>query len=735
MQWVVCLVLFWAAAAPGQVSDLGVSVQPADIGIGGIVRPGTWTPMRVTLENRSASSRNVRCQWLLADIDGDRIQVHRSLALTPQRTQQLWLYAVPAYNMDNRPDWRVQVIDEDSGELLATQRLTLGTRLEPRVNMIGVTSPLALDLRRFADDLTQHEEIRFIRGLNPAALPDRWYGLSGLQALIWTPDTADPGDPTVMPGTLKAIREWVDRGGHLVAVLPSNDAPSWVESPLADMLPAVRISKVADVHMPAALGNPKDPILIDMQVLEPQGDTSVVLADADDRPWVVAGQYGFGRVTLIGVELTARQLSSRKMPDAPDLWRAVFGWRNKALPKDKEEARRQGTMRSERREMGRIVRPTIAMRDTFTGALMLAIVVFGVYWLVAGPLGFAVLRQRGMAEHSWVVFVALVAVFSAICWGGATLLRPRQNRVAHFTVLDVDATTGRVHVHSWLSAFVARHGRVHIAIDPKRTQSNRNTLVSAGLPGSKTEAVFLDPQRYDLAAAAPYGAQVPYRATAKQFELDFIGPPGSTGTGRSDDDRWIMPQAFPLRIVNGFPEGQVSHRLPGTLKDVLVVYCPGGGAEPVVAQQGPWTEETRYPIRRPKDPKNSVLAVYDVRDLKNRWKGYLANRIKTNKPSGLDDYEPDRRVPLAGNQIIAPTEILTFFSTLPPPRYWDDTWETVRYTRALGREFDLTALLKLRRVIIIGYLEDAPLPVPLTINGRECEGSGWVMVRWISPIP
>ena len=185
--WLV--VLLAAAVASAQTSDVIVTVQPNDIGLGGIVRPGTWTPLLVTLENRSAKIRKVRCQWVLSDIDGDRVQAHRSLVLTPQHQSKAWLYAVPPYNTGATPDWRVQVIDEESGKLLASQRLVIGTKLAPEVNMIGVTSSMSLDLRRFADNLTQHEKILFIRSLDPGLLPDRWYGFDGLQALIWTPDS------------------------------------------------------------------------------------------------------------------------------------------------------------------------------------------------------------------------------------------------------------------------------------------------------------------------------------------------------------------------------------------------------------------------------------------------------------------------------------------------------------------------------------------------------------------
>ena len=125
------LVLLAAPVAPAQVSDVTVSVQPADIGLGGVVRPGSWTPMRVRLSNRSATLREVRCRWVLTDIDGDRVQAWRSMALTPGRDEETaWLYAVPPYNLPATVDWRIHVHDEKSGKLLASQQVAVAQRIE-----------------------------------------------------------------------------------------------------------------------------------------------------------------------------------------------------------------------------------------------------------------------------------------------------------------------------------------------------------------------------------------------------------------------------------------------------------------------------------------------------------------------------------------------------------------------------------------------------------------------------
>jgi len=41
-----------------------------------------------------------------------------------------------------------------------------------------------LDLRRYTESFTQHEDIRFLRGLDPGMLPDRWHGFGALQAFM-----------------------------------------------------------------------------------------------------------------------------------------------------------------------------------------------------------------------------------------------------------------------------------------------------------------------------------------------------------------------------------------------------------------------------------------------------------------------------------------------------------------------------------------------------------------------
>ena len=88
------LMLAWASVpAQAQIELVEMRVEPASIGLGGRFRASTWTPMLLTLTNRSAQSQQVRCEWIVPDSDGDRVQAHRTVTLSPSRTQRVWLYA------------------------------------------------------------------------------------------------------------------------------------------------------------------------------------------------------------------------------------------------------------------------------------------------------------------------------------------------------------------------------------------------------------------------------------------------------------------------------------------------------------------------------------------------------------------------------------------------------------------------------------------------------------------
>ena len=132
------------------------------------------------------------------------------------------------------------MVEAESGALLSS--LAVRPRAEQLLRdgetLLAVTSPAELGLADFERHDTTHTPVKVARGLSLGRLPDRWQGLAGLDALVWTPDRGgDPADPLAVSGAqLGALREWVYRGGHLVVMLPQV-GQTWTRSPLADLLP------------------------------------------------------------------------------------------------------------------------------------------------------------------------------------------------------------------------------------------------------------------------------------------------------------------------------------------------------------------------------------------------------------------------------------------------------------------------------------------------------------------
>jgi hypothetical protein len=797
--------LLVASTAQAQLDAIRLDVRPNDLGLDGYVRPGTWTPLRLTLDNPSPAPRRVLCQWVLTDSDGDTVLAETAATLSPQRRQSVWLYACPPLTTRASTTWRVLVMDFADGKVGSVQdSRAIAVRnpdalVSPGRRCIGVTGVQSLGLEPYEQDVTQHEPASIIRGLDPANLPDRWHGLAMLETLIWTADGGDPAAPGV---PTDALREWVRRGGHLVICL-SNGVNYWPQSPLGNVIPQVDASRIEGVRPPSWLGDPftVEDQRITVHRLEPKpglgynlGDhVAVLLRDRDGSPLVVSSLLGFGRITLIGIDLTDPALVRMRLPSGQQrIWNTLFGWLGPAMePAALEAGIKAGSIHRAdirpRDELGDDITPLIAMRETTAAALLLAILLFALYWIIAGPVGYAVLRKRGLERHSWLVFVAVVLSFSLIAWGGALLLRPTKTHIAHLTVLDVDAASPIVHAQAWLSLFSPTFGDVELTVAPTDADGDANLLSAPGFDPAQLPTGFLESRSYRLSAPSPTrpgpgsgvtlppqaeinnpksavesqapGLRIPMRATTKPLMIDYLGPlpadsPWITG-------QWIMPRGQ-LKLVNYLPQGQLIHKLPGNLRDVRVFYCPGLTTGPsgltgsrkteqpfVIASFDQWPPETPIDIQA---AAMTPLAV-PPRTLGAPWGGFLgaltAGKVNVNDPNQLiqmgqpphiaiqqQQQQLQQQKDISASSVVQMIWKLSFFSALPPPDFTVEPNENsfeglpVNYRRSVGRSLDLTATLRQRQILIIGFLENSEMPIPLSLDGKTVPATGWTVVRW-----
>ena len=744
---VVSIAVVGLRSVKADTPHISVEVLPENVGLNGVVRPGQWTPMLIQVENKLSKARQVRCQWVVSDADGDRVDSQRLVVLNPDRVNRVWLYAKLPAATDLKASWRINVIDGNSGATLATQEVRAAEIIPAHTRVIGVTSSQSLGLDRYAHPVTQHEECRVIRGVNPMDLPDRWHGLSLMQALIWTADGGDPGSTPISVETIRAIKNWVKRGGHLVVSF-GGVGEAWFESSLRDMLPPVSVKRSYGVKVPQWLGNPDagtsvPPIDVKFfEVLTADAHkVSVLLRDAEDRALVVAANFGFGCVTLIGVDLADPVIKMIKPPQENGLWSQVFHWQTPAYSKSYlDQALQQRRMLApqyrQKVKLDRFIPRIIAMHGTATSALLAAMILFGLYWLVAGPVSVAVLKRRDQLQHSWMVFLGVICVASVCAWGGAWTMRPLKTSISHFTVLDFDARSSYVHGQSWMSVLVPKHKNVEVAIGAQNVDLGTSVLSSPGTHHGGREGGFVDRRVYEINGVSPSQVIVPIRATAKQFEIDYLGRSISSGHGVGTNTSVMRIEELHMKAE--WPTGKLVHNFPGTLNNVLVVYCAGDGQIPVVWRlDTPWLPGGEMMLHPSETPQPLVQPYRYDREGVRLWKseGYLGRLMAFKTGQNWGGQEPVGAI-LADSEIVQAVEMLSFFDMLPPPDFLNTKFASrvVNYGRRFGRALDLTQLVALRCLIVIGHLNDSPMLLPVTVDGTVVSSSGRTVVRWVCPL-
>ncbi|WP_432800283.1 hypothetical protein [Poriferisphaera sp. WC338] len=748
-----------------QQQPVTLNISRNDMGINGIIRAGTWTPIRLSLTNNASETRQVTCRWMIPDSDGDTVFAERTVNLPPAIQQQVWLYGSPAYSANNNTTWDFHILDTETGELLASQlKVAIPKYLSAEESAIGIfgTGNIGLNdfmttsvnqgfgYSRFQPYIGSHEYTDFIANLQLNNLPDRWYGLSIFNTIVWSQNGGDPNEARVRSEMLGAVREWVERGGHFIVILPAVAEP-WTSSSLADMLPvdksqmrqyeALPPSNIVGLSM-----NEPTPILMTAFDVQPNQDkVSIVATDKQGTPLIVSRQYGFGKVTLIGIDLASPSLRSMGLPAYQKLgiWHDVLRWQAPAYRgKFIDEQVKQGKMTRGRSpaDLTAFIPNMIAMRNTTSAALLLALLLFAIYWLLAGPISYATLRYLKRPDLSWTVFGGLVVVFIVIAWSGAYFMRPTSSQINHYTLLDMTSEDDQVHAHSWLSLYMPSFASNRVAVAPD-SPSGHNTLASPGFNTLSDGSGFIDTQSYVQQSGKPYAAEIPFRATTKNLEIDFYGDISAEQSGL--DKPWPRIESD-LEIDNLFrPTGTITHRFATPLRDIRFVYMPGraaGSSRPARDSKvytwrynGVWEPGKPLTVQLPSVGANDLIK-WPKKYTKRTWskEGFLGTLIGLNAGDRFHEIDPTQKVNIPESSVIQAIELLSFYEMLPPPDFYADSLSAPRsYRRYLGRLFDLTRLIDGRRLVVIAHMDQSTLPIPLTVDEGVLPSKGWTTIRWV----
>lgn len=793
--WILVILLAWM---PGMTSIAGAQDAPRGViplmrdpevridldsfGVGDVARRGDWTGVRLKLLYAGDAPKTVLVRLAHNDPDGDEPEQQISLALNPGTPQSVWLYTrlpfryTPGEGLvasvmealeggqapDGSPGYR-------PGRLLGRVMLNPGANAveEGVVGIVGIVGDRMLGLQPYSDGdksgihIMGTEMWAFAKSIRPGDMPDHWSGLASLGTLLWANgEPAGSFEPSQLSlESARAVRQWVERGGHLVIILPQY-GQTWTSeqsNKLYSIMPAVSITTEENADLLSlrpmlSLRNDSTfPSKGTVHYFRPQanaeaGQAIPVLAAPDGRCVVVRRLVGAGAVTLVGIDLNATAFSQFSAVQAEAFWHRVFGRRG---PQSSASAKAGGVNFGRNNWIvdGDIDQLIAQTGRTYVGVLV-GLIVFALYWLVAGPLGYAALKSRGMQRHSWVLFLGSGVVFTGVCWGGATVLRPSRVSAKHVTILDHVYGQPMERARMWASVLIPTYGTSRISVERPDPDSPRALISAWDPPGDESAwRAFPDARGYVVDTRDPSILAVPTRATVKQVQVDWAGGP-----------RWGMPMpvgegdAAKLELVTENNadrlKGVLVHHLPGALRDVRIVIvrgqrpyaAPGDGSRandttPIVqgssyALAGEWPAETELDLAahtggdRPQDQAVRSLTTF------------LNSLVPRPESSVLavGGQDPTRDLPWTTRM-----NALAFFGMLPQPDLGDNASVPFIPLRRVTHGYDLSRWLTQPCIIIVGELSgDAAAgasPVPLTVDGETVPTNGRTFVRWVYPLP
>lgn len=806
--WVLFL-FAWTATFPLTLTGAAGTARAQDappvvielerFGVGSVFRPGDFVATRLRLTSNLPEPTGAFVVWESPEATGDIVEYSRPIALNPGVPVRVWHYLRTMPGVDASTNWAVRIYRDEDGErgpeitgaIVSPAQVPSTVQLPPEVGVIGIVGTqqrMGLDqyltqLQPGAPPIAGHEPLYLSAGLTAEDLPDRWEGLDTFHSLVW----ADELPQNLSEAQGRALREWIYRGGHLVIALPAAGNP-WglgepiAASPLHDLLP----SNAPEVDPAEPLASML-PILSKSRSLRPdaadlelsirtfpgpddltnQYEPLIALPEPDGRTVVIQRNYGFGLITLVGLPISTGQMIAVEarggtLPEADVFWNRIFGWRrdtpdvNDLRALDQERRLRVTGLSQEDLGKGRVIAENISMSGAAGAGLGLAFFLFVVYWLVAGPVGFALLRTAKLQRHSWLVFALTGLVFTLVALVSVRWLRESDVRVQHLTFLDHVARPGPTPLSepiyqratSYLSVYLPGYRPTELSLESEAGW--RDVLAPFAAPGVPSTR-FQNPDRYVVPFDEPAEYVVPVRATTKELYARWTGPL---------DPEWggLFRAVEPLRLEGRAIRGSLTHDLPGTLQDFKVfLILPDRMLPPRYMPTEPGKPRVIAP---PRGNMLNVGRLYagarwpagGVLDLAAAETELNTPRIPATLVGGIDARYMDvlRREHdfnagvttgggITGDETRRTFEILSLFHQMPPPEYIQDRQlgqdPAVVLARVVGRDLDLSNWFNRPALIITGYLENSELPIPLRVEGNEPQSTGLTMVRWVHPLP
>ena len=383
-----------------------------DWGLGGAVKAGSWCPLYLELRSTHEDFRG----FLEVEVEAgqDTIPLFvKALDLPADTLTRHWVYFRTPVSLYKDPAYRFHWRVRDMRDRVRLRR-EWGRNVVASAGdtVIAVMRTAGVDRAGLAGLLKTDASVRTqpLR-VSPQLAPDRSMGYASADAIVWI----NPNPSAfVITEQADAIVDYVREGGHLVIAV----ADGWqavAQSFLGGMSPA-ELTGSTLVSGPAGLGEygaTSEAIVLARM----ENVTGEVLMKSRGAPVIVRGDFGLGRVTLIGFDPTRAPFADLDLKEA--FWGDILGIETE-VPEEEHHSKESVS--------GALIRPL----NDFPGFKPINFLFVGiflaVYVILIGPVDYLVLKRLKKMHWTWITFPAIaigasVLAFLALSTGRVTGLQ------------------------------------------------------------------------------------------------------------------------------------------------------------------------------------------------------------------------------------------------------------------------------------------------------------------------
>ena len=574
---VLFALVFFATSAHADVT-----IESVEVGIGQVTRPGVWTRLQVQLVSTEAVE--CRVEATAADPTGNPATFpSASIKLVANNPTTTSLFFMPGRLAETVS---LKVVSEEAG-VLASRRLVAveSASSETDFAVVKHETPVWVVAGTIGGSRTSKSNQQTIqqevteRGIqvtsleSASELPTQWRAYSAVSTVFLA------GSFELNDEQSAALNQWVRNGGHVVAIvgtrveeLTSSLIAEWA---LNDQ--EVTASSLSDLSGLEAFAKSSFRIPIAARIkgsiIRAQDGADVVTGI--EGPLLTRSAHGFGRITMLGVDLDKAPLSR---------WRALesFVAAIADLPTvslDDESAGQRIshsgiTDLATQFQIGMETIPHVGERSTLS---VLGVVLL--FLLVIGPLDYLLvhrlLKKPGL---TWMTFPAIVVVAGLLASSVAGGANGTDIRSRMCELIDLDADSGFARQTVWSTVYSPDHRRYRVEI-------NHDSSALTTAPHKDTSKGWL---HWIAAPESNFGGM--YRAAG----LNLGGAKYSFSDDRAEIENLPIPAAsdrilgstatftasselFELNLKQAGTghlsrDSTLTHHLPGPIEDWVLVY-------------------------------------------------------------------------------------------------------------------------------------------------------------------